>query len=113
MLTTFSNLAGTIAFDISTLLTLIWDVDEETLEAGEFKGVKNLSLLCTLVAPLPLLFIGLIPRNRSDQDTLLEEKDKNYWCGVAFIVIMAATMFGTFYESIHTVRHAGDIYHRG
>jgi len=29
MLTTFSNLAGTIAFDISTALTEVWDVSSE------------------------------------------------------------------------------------
>ena len=137
MLTTFSNLAGTIAFDISTLLTLVWSVDEDTLVAGDFigeryfvcnifninsdnihdlaplvTGVRNLSLLCTFVAPIPLLAINLIPKNRADQDVLLKETEKNFWCGVTFIVIMIATMFGTFYESIHTVRHAGDVYHR-
>ena len=111
MLTTFSNLAGTIAFDISTLLTRVWDVEEETIESGDFTGVRNLSLLCTLVAPLPLVFIWLIPKNRSDQEILLQEKDKNFWCGVTFIAAMLFTLVGTFYESIHTVRHAGGIYH--
>ena len=36
MLTTFSNLAGTVAFDVSTALTQVWDVDEETLLEGDY-----------------------------------------------------------------------------
>ncbi|GMH95358.1 hypothetical protein TrST_g10738 [Triparma strigata] len=110
MLTTFSNLAGTVAFDISTVLTMVWDVEEETIDAGDFTGVFNLSLLCTVVAPLPLIFIGLIPRNRSHQDKLIAETTRSPTCGIIFISVMILTMLGTFYESIHTVRHSGDVY---
>jgi hypothetical protein len=44
MLTTFSNLAGTIAFDLSTIATKIWDVTTPTLAAGEFQGVFNVRM---------------------------------------------------------------------
>ena len=106
MLTTFSNLAGTVAFDISTLLTAVWDVDEDTLAAGDFRGIFNLSLLCTLVAPLPLILINLIPRNREDQEELLKEKTLSYSKGVAFLVIMVLTLLVTFAESFYEVGEA-------
>jgi len=98
MLTTFSNLAGTVAFDVSTLLTTVWDVEEDTIMAGDFTGVYKLSLLCTLVAPLPLIFIGLIPRNRAHQDDLIKETTRSPVMGVIFIAVMIFTMLGTFYE---------------
>lgn len=103
MLTTFSNLAGTVAFDVSTALTQVWDVDEETLIEGDFQGIFNLSLLCTVVAPLPLVLIHLIPKNQADQQELLKDKKLTYWAGVTFLVVMIATMLATFAESIHVV----------
>ncbi|GMI24020.1 hypothetical protein TeGR_g414 [Tetraparma gracilis] len=104
MLTTFSNLAGTIAFDLSTIATKIWDVTTPTLAAGEFQGVFNLSLLCTLAAPIPLVLIYLIPKDRKTQDVMLGESKKTWLCGVIFICVLIFTMLLTFAESIHEVR---------
>jgi len=107
MLTTFSNLAGTVAFDISTALTAVWDVDEETLEKGDFQGIFKLSLLCTLVAPLPLVLINLIPKNQIAQQELLKDKKPTYWAGATFLFVMIATMLATFGESIYVVMFEG------
>jgi hypothetical protein len=103
MLTTFSNLAGSLAFDISTALTALWDVSSETIAAGDYSGVWKLSLLCGLVGPIPLVLLGLIPKNKADQEHLQQDTKRHFWKGVTFIVVMISTLIITFAESIYEV----------
>mmetsp|Transcript_19668 Transcript_19668/g.29111 ORF Transcript_19668/g.29111 Transcript_19668/m.29111 type:complete len:697 (-) Transcript_19668:58-2148(-) len=103
MLTTWSNLAGSLAFDISTALTVVWDVSSESIEAGEYSGIWKLSLLCGLVGPIPLLLLGLIPKNKEDQRKLQLDTTRHFWKGVAFIAVMIVTLLITFIESIYEV----------
>jgi MFS family permease len=103
MLTTWSNLAGSLAFDISTALTVVWDVSSETIASGNYDGVWKLSLLCGLVGPMPLVLLGLIPKDKKDQRKLQKDTTRHYWAGVAFIFVMFFTLFVTFVESIYEV----------
>mmetsp|Transcript_53738 Transcript_53738/g.64823 ORF Transcript_53738/g.64823 Transcript_53738/m.64823 type:complete len:726 (-) Transcript_53738:318-2495(-) len=103
MLTTWSNLAGSLAFDISTALTEIWDVSGEAIGSGDFEGVWKLSLLCGLVGPVPLLLLGLIPKDKADQQRLQQCDEKNWTAGVMFIIVMMLTLLVTFAESIYEV----------
>mmetsp|Transcript_27449 Transcript_27449/g.63717 ORF Transcript_27449/g.63717 Transcript_27449/m.63717 type:complete len:237 (+) Transcript_27449:3-713(+) len=105
MLTTWSNLAGSLAFDISTALTVVWDVSSETIASGDYAGVWKLSLLCGLIGPVPLLLLGLIPKDKEDQRKLQQETKRYYWMGVTFIVVMIFTLIITFVESIYEVYH--------
>ena len=131
MLTTFANLAGTVAFDLSTMLTKVWDVSQDSLRSGDFDGVfkvrqgatecrsmsccfvrltqktrlfPQLSLLCTLAAPIPLVLINLIPPNRDAQDDMLSEAKTTWVCGAIFVGTLVFTMLLTFVESIIEVR---------
>jgi hypothetical protein len=103
MLTTWSNLAGSLAFDISTALTDIWDVSSQTISEGDYSGVWKLSLLCGLIGPIPLLLLSLIPKNKEDQRQLQQDKSKHYWAGVIFLFVMIATLGITFVESVYEV----------
>jgi len=103
MLTTWSNLAGSLAFDVSTALTSIWDVSSETIESGDFSGVWKLSLLCGLVGPLPLCLLFLIPKNKQDQERLQANTSRNVLAGTLFITVMILTLIITFAESIYEV----------
>jgi BT1 family/PUCC protein len=103
MLTTWSNLAGSLAFDISTALTMVWDVSSETIASGDYSGIWKLSLLCGLIGPVPLLLLGLIPKNKEDQRKLQADNSRHYWAGVAFISVMILTLFITFVESVYEV----------
>jgi len=103
MLTTWSNLAGSLAFDISTALTAVWDVSSQTIAAGDYSGVWKLSLLCGLIGPVPLLLLALIPKNKEDQRKLQEDKTRHYWAGFAFIMVMILTLIVTFVESVYEV----------
>jgi BT1 family len=104
MLTTWSNLAGSLAFDISTALTMVWDVSSETIAAGDYSGIWKLTLLCGLIGPVPLLLLGLIPKNKQDQRKLQADNSRHYWAGVAFISVMILTLFITFVESVYEVQ---------
>ena len=137
MLTTLSNMAGTVAFDISTLLTgsvpasppeirmspksrlvatlslltlgwlaladslvRIWDVSNEAIEKHRYDGMWKLTLLTSLVqvAPLPMLF--LIPKNKQDQIELQKSSASNFYCGAAFVVVLAISLIATAIEAI-------------
>ena len=108
-LTTFANLAGTVAFDLSTLLTKVWDVSQSALQEGDFSGVFKLSLLCTFAAPVPLLLINLIPADRASQDAMLAEKKRTWIAGVVFVGALLGTMALTFAESIYEVRESTSV----
>ncbi len=45
LLTTVSNLAGTLAYDVGTWMTGLWDVSNSTLSSGNFDGVLYLTIL--------------------------------------------------------------------
>jgi len=103
MLTTWSNLAGSLAFDISTALTVIWDVSSETIANGGYEGIWKLTLLCGVVGPIPLLLLHLIPKDKEDQRILQADTQKHYWKGVIFISVMILTLIVTFVESVYEV----------
>ena len=103
MLTTWSNLAGSLAFDISTALTVVWDVGSQTIADGDYSGVWKLSLLCGLVGPIPLLMLGLIPKNKEDQRRLQQDETRHWGAGVIFITVMIVTLAITFVESVYEV----------
>lgn len=108
MLTTWSNLAGSLAFDISTVLTAVWDVSSETISQGNFSGVWKLSLLCGLIGPIPLFLLRLIPESKEDQRRLQKDETRNRSAGVIFLVVMVATLLITFIESIYEVYFEGE-----
>jgi hypothetical protein len=101
LLTTWSNLAGSLAFDISTALTAVWDVSSHTISEGDYSGVWKLSLLCGLIGPIPLLMLGLIPKNKEDQRQLQQDTTRHYWAGFIFLFVMIITLAITFIESIY------------
>lgn len=49
MLTTLSNMGGTVASDISALLAMIWNVSDETIKNGNFSGIYKLTVLTSVL----------------------------------------------------------------
>jgi hypothetical protein len=64
LLTTISNLAGSVSGDIGTALTYIWDVDNDTIEDGDYSGVLKLTILCGLLKLVPLAFLKFQPDSK-------------------------------------------------
>lgn len=103
LLTTWSNLAGSLAFDISTALTAVWDVSSATIASGDYSGVWKLTLLCGVIGPIPLVLLRLIPKSKEDQLKLQQDTTRHHWAGVAFISVMIITLLLTFIESAYEV----------
>lgn len=81
LLTTIGSLAGTVANDIGTVLTGIWDVSNDTLEAGDYSGILKLTVLCSILQLTPLLLINMLPDNRAEHKKHIEERVTSFWGG--------------------------------
>jgi len=108
LLTTWSNLAGSVAYDISTVLTEFVDVSAATIEYGDYSGIWKLTLIASIASPIPLLLLGLIPKNKEDQKLLQKDKYRDFWAGVLFLTVMVVTLLITFAESIYEVYATDD-----
>jgi uncharacterized membrane protein YdcZ (DUF606 family) len=60
------------------------------------------------MGPLPLVLLGLIPKDKKDQLQLQQDTKRHYWKGVAFIGVMIVTLVITFAESIYEVYFANE-----
>ena len=83
MLTTLSNLAGACGYSVAAGFTAIWDVSNDSLEAGNWEGMWRLTLLIGCVQLFGLLFIWMLPKSMEDQ--LIAQKSditsvRNYVC---------------------------------
>ena len=67
MLTTLSNLAGTVSYSLAAACAGIWDVSIPTLEAHNYDGMWRLTLLCGAVQLTGLLFLHLLPSGVAEQ----------------------------------------------
>ncbi|DAZ96734.1 TPA: hypothetical protein N0F65_012311 [Lagenidium giganteum] len=74
LLTSVTNLAHAFAYTISNMMLRIWPVELTDLKQGHFNGVWKLTLLTSLVALFPLLFIGkLLPRGKGELEAMKAE----------------------------------------
>lgn len=94
LLTTVANLGGACATVLSEFLVGIWDVDNETLAAGEWNGVLYLTILTKSLHFLPLLLIYNLPSSKEDQQKLKEAGEKSERNGTIFVcVLLASALF--------------------
>ena len=64
LLTTVANLASTVSGDIGSGLTTLFDVSNDSLEAGDFTGVLKLTILTSFLQLLPLTLLWILPDTR-------------------------------------------------
>jgi hypothetical protein len=64
ILTTIANLSGSIASNIGSLLTLIWDVSNITIEKGDYSGVLHIAILTSCLQLFPLCLVWYIYMNK-------------------------------------------------
>ncbi|KAG5189126.1 Biopterin transport-related protein BT1 [Tribonema minus] len=100
ILTTLSNVAGAVSFSIGTLLTHLWDVSNEAFAAGQFGGMWRLTLLTSLIQPLPLVLMGYLPANAEQQRAMQGNKESYRWGGTAFLVVLFGSLAWTIIESL-------------
>lgn len=86
-LTGITNLANLFSHTISNILLLLWPVQLENLQAGDYDGVWKLSLLTSLISLLPVLFTyRLLPDDSHQLQMLHDHSSKN---GIMMIVVFA------------------------
>jgi hypothetical protein len=90
MLTTLSNLAGTVAYSVAAAFTSIWDVSNEELSAHNYDGMWKLTLLCGCIQLTGLFFLPLLPSGVTEQMTMKEVKSKT--AGIVFVAVVTISL---------------------
>lgn len=105
LLTTFGNIALVCASSMGVLLSHIWDVSNAALLAGDVDGLWRLTVLTSLLAPLPLLGVRLLPRGQPEQEHLSVEKERSALGGMAFLVTLAGAMSFVLVQATSVLLH--------
>ena len=92
MLTTLSNLAGTVAYSIAAAMANIWDVSIDTLQNHNYDGMWKLTLLCGCIQLVGLLFIQLLPNGVADQLALQSSSIASKPAGIVFLFVVFASL---------------------
>lgn len=100
MLTTFSNVAGAVGSNIGTLITGIWDVSNESVQSGEWTGLWKLSLLTSLIQPLGLCLLFLLPKSVEHQKAMQKCDKRSFWGGLGFAVFLVGSWTWTIVQSL-------------
>mmetsp|Transcript_11523 Transcript_11523/g.14959 ORF Transcript_11523/g.14959 Transcript_11523/m.14959 type:complete len:517 (-) Transcript_11523:204-1754(-) len=103
MLTTFSNVAGTVAYNIGTLLTHVWDVSNQAFIEGDFSGMWKLTLLTSIVQVVPIALINLIPGSPAEQKQLQKSDESSAVGGFVFLAVLFVSLLWTVVESIYEI----------
>eukprot|EP00903_Cladosiphon_okamuranus_P015035 g13911.t1 len=106
ILTTMSNVSMAAAMDLGTMFTGIWDVSNKSLCRGEFTGMWKLTLLTSLIQPLPLFLIRRLPSSQAEQHALQNSGVRNRWGGIVLLSVLFGSLLWTVALSI--VELAGD-----
>jgi len=100
MLTTFGNIALVCASNLGNLMAGIWDVSNGALREGDVSGLWKLSLLTSMLALLPILWLHLLPNNAEEQEELAKSKDRSRPAGIIFLVVLFGSLSWTSVSAI-------------
>jgi hypothetical protein len=103
LLTTIGNLAWTIAQDLGSGLTLIWDVRNETLAAGDFSGMLKLTLFTSLIQITPIVFVFLLPSSKSEHEALIAKQVRSFYGGAVLVAILVLGLVGSVAVNIYYI----------
>ena len=95
LLTAAASLAGTVASDFGSALTDVWDVSNDTMEAGDFSGVLKLTLLTTFLQILPIIFIRILPDTREEHAKAVAQGVTSWWGGLTLALVIAGSLLFT------------------
>ena len=106
MLTTFGNIALTVAGSLGTQLGQIWDVSNTALKNNDLSGLWKLALLTSLVPILPLFLLYLIPANQKMQKELQKSTDRSVIGGVIFLSVLVFSLVSVFVNAYEILSKA-------
>ena len=103
LLTTISNLASAVGSDIGTAMTLIWDVDNDTISAGDYSGMLKLTILTSCLQVAPLLLVWILPDSKEEQRKLRDSGVTNRDAGLTLLIVLLVSLFATIALSIYFI----------
>lgn len=98
LLTGMTNVAHAFANTVSNMLLLLWPVELDDLERGDFGGVWKLTILTAAISLLPLCFVTrMMPRGRKELERMKDELSPRaaqwvvtvYALGVVWVVVLS------------------------
>ncbi|GMI40622.1 hypothetical protein TeGR_g6341, partial [Tetraparma gracilis] len=92
MLTTFGNIALTVASSMGSWCAKIWDVSNEALKAHQLDGLWKLALLTSLLPIVPLTLLHLLPKDSKQQKQLQKNTERSKVGGVVFLTVLASSL---------------------
>lgn len=107
MLTTLSNLAGTVSYSMAAAMAGIWDVSIPTLEAQNYNGMWRLTLLCACVQLGGLFFLPLMPSGVVEQLAILRSSVESPAAGACFLLVVGASLSYVIVNSIIVIVDPG------
>ena len=78
LFTTTWNTASSLSDALSTILLRIWDVSRAAFEKGQLNGLRNLTILTTIIQMTPLLFIWMVPHSIDDLSKMKSNRADAY-----------------------------------
>jgi hypothetical protein len=95
LLTTISNLAYTVASDIGSACTYIWDVSNATLEAGDYSGILKLTILTSLLQIAPICLVFILPDSKDEVYRLIKSGGSSYNAGLTLLIVIIVSLLVT------------------
>jgi len=95
LLTTISNLAGTVGSDFGSWIVTYFETSNEALQAGDFRGVANLTILTSLLQVSPIVLVFLLPASKEEQVALRESGEKSWWGGFVLATVVVVSLVFT------------------
>jgi hypothetical protein len=92
MLTTFGNIASTVSGCIGSQLGELWDVSNDALKRGDVRGLWKLALLTSTLPLLPLVLLGLLPKDMKNQEELQKCSDRSKLGGAIFLSVLVLSL---------------------
>jgi len=96
MLTTLSNIAGTLAYSLAGVCADAFQVTTDNLTNHDYSGMWRLTVLCGCVQFTGLLFLPLLPRQIKEQIEMQENDISSPFAGAVFIGVMGSCLLFIF-----------------
>ncbi|CAM9970789.1 unnamed protein product, partial [Ectocarpus sp. 8 AP-2014] len=107
-LTTFGNIALNCAGSLGTLFAKLWDVGNDTLRNEDVSGLWKLTVLTSLISPVPLVLLRLLPASAAEQEALRADTKRSMRGGAAFVSVLVGSLAWTLAEAVYVLSSDAD-----
>lgn len=100
LLTTYGNVAGAVSSALAGVLAGIWDVTNSAMAAHQYSGLLNLTILTSILGPMPLLILWLLPKSSEEARKLRDSKKKSKLGGFMFLLVLLLSLMYTTWDCL-------------